>query len=367
MRHRALVTVLLTSFPLVNWGLPSRGQTRGEATDAVKPASIKDAEKKFGSDVQDKAGLFEPAAVEAGRNELRRLERETNVATVIRTVETLKGEAIGEAAVRAARAADIQGIFILISRNEKELEIRVSKKYLDALTRPRRDAIRSGFLDGFRRRDYGAGLKLGVSAIAEQLAAAQRSGALAKSETLGAVLAFTNPSRLGSAGSSPLVVRNQVRLGLAGARAIIAGSQAKAQAIQLKVNIAVVDDGGHLLAFERMDGARPASGYTAITKATTAATFRQATGPLPAGSTPADPLLNLSLQNAAHASGGKITTLYGGVPVVVDGQCIGGVGIGGGSGEQDAQIARAGVQALVEQLAKADRAAAETKAVEKVD
>ena len=50
--------------------------------------------------------------------------------------------------------------------------------------------------------------------------------------------------------------------------------------MKLKVNIAAVDDGGHLVAFERMDGARPASLYTAITKATSAATFRQATGPL---------------------------------------------------------------------------------------
>ena len=106
----------------------------------------------------------------------------------------------------------------------------------------------------------------------------------------------------------------------------------------------MVDDGGHLLAFERMDGARPASGYTAITKATAAATFRQPTGPLAAGATPADPLLNLSLQNAALASGGKITALEGGVPIVVDGQIIGAVGIGGGTGEQDAQVAGRGTR-----------------------
>ena len=135
--------------------------------------------------------------------------------------------------------------------------------------------------------------------------------------------------------------------------------------MKLKVNIAVVDDGGHLMAFERMDGARPASLYTAITKATSAATFRQATGPLPAGANAADPLLNLSLQNAAEASGGKITALYGGVPVVVDGQIIGAVGIGGGTGEQDAQIARAGVQALMDQLMASEAAAKAAKPVEK--
>jgi glc operon protein GlcG len=120
--------------------------------------------------------------------------------------------------------------------------------------------------------------------------------------------------------------------------------------MNLKMNIAVVDDGGHLLSFARMDGARPASGYTAITKATTAATFRQETGPLPKGTTSPDPLLNLSIQNAAAASGGKITTLFGGVPVLVDGQVIGGVGVGGGSGEQDAQVAKAGVEAFLSDL-----------------
>jgi glc operon protein GlcG len=75
--------------------------------------------------------------------------------------------------------------------------------------------------------------------------------------------------------------------------------------------------------------------------------------------------LNLSLQNAAQVSGGKITSLLGGVPVVVDGQVIGAVGIAGGSGDQDAQIARAGVQAFMDQLTKADEAAKAPKALEK--
>lgn len=150
--------------------------------------------------------------------------------------------------------------------------------------------------------------------------------------------------------AAPLVIREQVRLQLGGAEVILSATRKKAQELGLKVNIAVVDDGGHLIAFTRMDGARPASGYTAITKATTAATFRQATGPLPAGAANPDLLLNLSLQNAAMASGGKITTLYGGVPIVVEGQTIGAVGVGGGTGEQDAEIARAGIAQLLDQL-----------------
>src|SRR5579885_154198 len=100
----------------------------------------------------------------------------------------------------------------------------------------------------------------------------------------------------------PLVTRERVRLNLAGAELILAAAKQKAAAGGWKMNIAVVDDGGHLLAFARMDGARPASGYTALTKAVTAATFRQETGPLPPKGEP-DLLLNLSLQNAAAASG----------------------------------------------------------------
>jgi glc operon protein GlcG len=151
------------------------------------------------------------------------------------------------------------------------------------------------------------------------------------------------------ADSPALVTRDHVKLSLGGAQAILAAAQAKAEAMKLKVNVAIVDDGGHLLAFARMDGARPASAYTAMTKATAAATMRTATGPLPVkGETNVQ--LSLALEHAAQASGGKMTTLFGGVPVEVEGQIIGAVGVGGGTGEQDAEIARAGIAALVEAL-----------------
>ena len=146
-----------------------------------------------------------------------------------------------------------------------------------------------------------------------------------------------------------LVTRERVALNLAGAELILKAALQKASTEGLKMNIAVVDEGGHLIAFARMDGARPASVNTALTKAVTAATFRQATGPLPLTGEP-DILLNLSLQNAAAASGGKITTLKGGVPIVVDDQVIGAVGVGGGSGEQDAEVAKAGIKALTDAL-----------------
>ena len=142
------------------------------------------------------------------------------------------------------------------------------------------------------------------------------------------------------------MTRNQVRLNLAGAELALKAAKEKAAEMKLAVNIAVVDDGGHLLAFARLDGARPASLYTAITKATSAATLRAATAPVPPGVEHPDPLLNLSVQNAAAVSGGKFTTLFGGVPIVVDGQVIGALGVGGARGEQDAEIAKAGAEAL---------------------
>jgi glc operon protein GlcG len=144
----------------------------------------------------------------------------------------------------------------------------------------------------------------------------------------------------------PLVTRNRVQLNLAGAEAVLGAAKKKAAAMGLKCNVAVVDDGGHLLAFARMDGARPASASTALAKAVSAATFRQESGPLPAKGEP-DVLLSLSIQ---AASGGKITALKGGVPIVIDGQVVGAVGVGGGTGEQDAEVAKAGIQALLAAL-----------------
>jgi len=149
---------------------------------------------------------------------------------------------------------------------------------------------------------------------------------------------------------SALVTRGGIDLNLRGAEIILRAAREKATEMKLLVNIAIVDDGGHPLAFARMDGARPASAYTALTKAVTAATTRGPTGPLPPRAAEPNVLLSISIQNAAAASGGKFTTLYGGVPIEVDGQVIGAVGVGGATGEQDAEIARAGIAALLEAL-----------------
>jgi len=151
--------------------------------------------------------------------------------------------------------------------------------------------------------------------------------------------------------AEPLIQRDRVLLTLAGAEHALAAAKLKAVEMDLKVNIAIVDDGGHLLAFARMDGARPASAYTSITKATSAATKRGATGPLPPGQE-IDTHLSLAVERAAEVSGGKFTTLKGGIPIVIDGQVIGAIGVGGAKGEQDAEIATAGVAGLTAALSE---------------
>lgn len=148
------------------------------------------------------------------------------------------------------------------------------------------------------------------------------------------------------ADSPELVIRGQIKLTLAGAERVVNAAKERAAGLRVAENIAVVDDGGHLLAFVRMDGARPASADTAITKAVSAATMRRETGPVFKGATQEDATLNLAIEHAAAASGGKLTILYGGIPIIVDGQVVGAVGVGGGSEEQDVSAGKAGAAAL---------------------
>jgi glc operon protein GlcG len=328
------------------------------------------------SDVRDNAAIFSADAVRTARDALAKTERTIFVPVLIETVESLKGEKIDETATRLARRSGAQGVFILIARKESRIEVLASKRYSEALPRPACNKVRAAFIEGFRKQDFDGGLREGIAVLDTELASARSEGKLPMAEKpagrdesptrrfLPQSPAASSPAQLdGTREHAPgvtaepakgkaLVIRNQVRLTLDGARTVIAAAAVQAAAMNLKMNIAVVDEGGHLLSFDRMDGARPASGYTAITKASTAATFRQPTGPIPAGTANPDPLLNLSLQLAAQSSGGKITTLLGGLPIIVDGQVIGGVGVGGGSGEQDAQVARAGVQAFLDELQK---------------
>ena len=127
-----------------------------------------------------------------------------------------------------------------------------------------------------------------------------------------------------------------LRLTLAGARLILDAAVAKAAEMGVPQCVAVVDAGGHLLAFNRMDGALWMSFDSALAKARTSATTGKPTGGMPPG---VDDKL-------AMATRGQRINLPGGLPIIVDGCILGGIGIGSGTGEEDRQVATAGIAAL---------------------
>lgn len=127
-----------------------------------------------------------------------------------------------------------------------------------------------------------------------------------------------------------------LKLTLAGAQKILAAAQARAQAMAVPQNIVVTDEGGHMLAMARMDGAKPLSIMSAFAKAKTAASAR-----VPTGGAPADVELKLALAQDLN-----YTNLRGGLPIIVDGKCIGAIGVGSGTGDQDVEVAKAGLAAL---------------------
>ena len=307
--------------------------------DDPKPAPATPA-GSGSSEIRDTAGMFGRDAVREALARLVTLERTYRVPTTIETIESLRGEPIDEVAQRMAKRLGPQGkgVYILMAKDDHRLEVLVSREYSALNVRAKKFAIRDAFLDDFRKREFDAGLRHGLDVVEKTFASS-----LGDANKLPAMT--PRPSEAATPG---LLKRNQAKLTLAGAKRLIAAAETKASEQGYKMNIAVVDDGGHLLAFSRMDDARPASVATAITKATSAATYRAPTGPLPgrggAGvESPPDVLLNLSLQNAAAAGGAKITTLLGGIPILVDGQVVGAIGCGGGTGEQDADVARAAV------------------------
>lgn len=128
-------------------------------------------------------------------------------------------------------------------------------------------------------------------------------------------------------------------LTLADVRAIAQAAETEALAQQWPVTIAIVDDGGHLLWLQRLDGAAAISAHIAPAKARTAALGRRE-------SKVYEDVINqgrMSFLSAPLLEG----MLEGGIPVMVDGQCIGAVGVSGVKSSEDAQVARAGIAGLV--------------------
>lgn len=133
-------------------------------------------------------------------------------------------------------------------------------------------------------------------------------------------------------------MKNKPFLELADVKAIAAAAEAEALKNNWTVSIAIVDDGGHLLWLQRLDGAAPISSHIAPAKANTAALGRRE-------SRVYEEMINggrVSFLSAPDLKG----LLEGGVPVVKDGQVLGAVGVSGVKSTEDAQIARAGIAAI---------------------
>lgn len=141
------------------------------------------------------------------------------------------------------------------------------------------------------------------------------------------------------------MLQSKQALTLKAALKIIEGSVQKAQEIGVDMDIAVCDDGGHLIAFQRMDGAKITSIDIAINKAFTAAGTRKKTSEYRSVSGCDGPAFGIFVSNQ-----GKFMVFGGGVPIVVNGEVIGAVGCSSGSPEQDEAVACAGIEALLREL-----------------
>ena len=119
---------------------------------------------------------------------------------------------------------------------------------------------------------------------------------------------------------------------------ISAAAEAEARRNSWMVAIAILDDGGHLLHFVRMDGATPANAAIAVDKARTAATSRRASGMW-------EKLIKDGRTGMLNMPG--ILPVQGGLPIVAEGTCVGGIGVSGVQSHQDDQIAQAGIDALL--------------------
>ena len=130
-------------------------------------------------------------------------------------------------------------------------------------------------------------------------------------------------------------------LTLADARRVIAAAEKKAQDIGQPMNIAVVDAGGNLVAHVRMDGAWMGSVDISIKKAWTSRAFDIETKTLAKLTQPGEDFYGIHASN-----GGKVMIFAGGIPLQQGGQVVGAVGVSGGSGKQDHDVAEAGAKAL---------------------
>ncbi len=141
-----------------------------------------------------------------------------------------------------------------------------------------------------------------------------------------------------------MYVANTKRLTHAGARKIAATAIGKAEQAGIAISVAVADAGGHLIVLERMDGGRFHSLHSATTKAVCAASNKRPTSSHGAQGQSLDLAHALGLALAAGAE--RWTAMEGGCPIMVEGECVGGVGVSGADWATDERIAREAVESI---------------------
>ena len=141
-----------------------------------------------------------------------------------------------------------------------------------------------------------------------------------------------------------MFVADSKRLTHAGAKKIVDTAVAKARQAGIAISVVVADSGGNLLALERMDGGRFHTVHSATTKAVCCASNKRPTSSHGAQNQPLDVAHALGLALAAGPE--RWTAMEGGCPIIVGGECIGGVGVSGGDWATDERIARESVEAI---------------------
>lgn len=135
------------------------------------------------------------------------------------------------------------------------------------------------------------------------------------------------------------------RLDIQDARVLIAGAREKSEEIGVPMCIAITDEGGNLIAFERMDGGKVTSSMIAIDKSFTASAAKKATHEYGAASQPGSPAYGIG-----SAIGGRLMVVGGGLPVIVEGEVVGGIGVSSGTPDQDRAVAQAGIDSFLATL-----------------
>ncbi|QIZ09020.1 heme-binding protein [Priestia megaterium] len=140
-------------------------------------------------------------------------------------------------------------------------------------------------------------------------------------------------------------MKSVLKLELEEAKLMIEAAKKKSEEINVLETIAIVDDGGNLLALERMNGARITGPEISIAKAYTAAGHKRSTHLF--NKEPNGPALpGNEAFGIQQMLPGKFAIFVGGYPIVVNGDVVGGIGVSGGNGEQDTAVGTAALQAL---------------------